>query len=347
MSNKPRVEFFPSWGKIGEDLGAMLRCEMGWNEHTTEAFMAHSFSTLWLTMSPDPNQGMCIPALGGKASCVKELHVVGGGNIDGLEQFIGVHSITVAPFPKNGIQFSRYPNLTRVAACWDKKFSKDLFSCKNIIDVNFDGGFPDEDCGRLNTLPELLRVGFTGGSLRSLSGLEACKKLNSISLQLVRGIHDLSNISEFIDLRGLYLTNLPNLKSDFSLKKNENLRDVWFDSLPGVDGVFGFNGFPYVENIYVVKCPGVKVDLSGLKNAKNLQKLWTTEDCINMNLDDIFSCKKLKVFQCREAGDLLGRDDDLVGLAEKQGGKITKIVRNGPKKSRWIRIYFDAPDSVN
>lgn len=338
-AEQPAWTFLPAWGMAGGVANPLLRCESGWDDNSSKAFQQHEFASLWLTFRSD--QSMHIPALGPKALCIKQLYMVGSGTVSGLAQFKNVERLSISIFPKNGIDFDMFPKLQHLTSIWDKKYIESIFSCSRLNGLDIDEGYADEDCHRYGALPGLTNMGVTGGRIRSLQGLENCRHLASLGIAYARNFTDLGDLTRFGKLAALSLANLPKLQSTVEWGALKSLRDVNFLNLPGPIGTIDFTGLKLMEEIYVVKCPDAVLDLSGISEMHNLRKLWSTAPHIKLNVDAMFSLRKLELCGLNASDGLAASDEDLLGLAAIHHRKVSKIDRIGRKKNQHIHIFFD------
>ena len=331
----PRSSFNPVWGS---GSFALFKCEYGCNEEATQTFLANDFECVWL--QAQRNQNITIPALGEKARRVKFLFVVGSGTITGLEQFRELESISITSFPKNGIDFDAFGKLKRVSMDWDKKFIDSVFACKNIRELNIEGGYPEVDCQRYGALPQLTDVGFTHGRLENLNGLEACTHLEGLALAGCRNFSSLGDLTRFKHLQTLSLHGLPKLQWDGKLCELTGLTFLHLQSLPTLRSVIFLNGLCALEEISVLQCPDATVDLSAINTMPNLRKVHLNKPHAHLNLDDLFSRRRLEMVFLEELDELAESDDALVARAEQHGRRISTLERLGPKKSRAVFIEF-------
>jgi hypothetical protein len=335
----PQVKFVPKSDNKYRKIDSALVCTNGWDEKTTQAFLSNDFEELHLWMRP--NLRMDIPLLGEKALCVKSLSTHRSGIITGLDQFQEIGRIHIDSIPQNGINFGGFEKLRHISTTWDKKLSNDVFKCRILHELDVYEGFSDEDCQKYRLLPQLTHVGFTQGRLKNLKGLEACPDLESLRLVMVRGLVDLLDLAQFKNLRSLTLDSLPRLKWTVELTDLKELRTLHLEKLPALQGTISLSGLTFLEDICIVESPNAIVDLSAISDMPNLRKLWLNKPHINLDLDALFSRKFIKLFQCKELGDLAESDETLIKRAEQHGRNITQITRPGPKKSRAVTIFFD------
>ena len=332
-----QVELVHRFSENGPKRPTLL-CKRCWDENTTQAFLSNTFEDMQLS----PCDGrLDIPPLGNKALSVKALVIDGPGVVTGLEQFRALENLYIDSFPENGIDFKAFDKLQHISTDWDKRFIKDIFAYKNLQGLDVYEGFPDEDCLRYSVLPNLTYVGFTQGRIKSLNGLEACPNLESIGLAMSRNFSDLGDLTQFKNFHILTLISLPKLNWNVELTALKKLRTIHLQSLPTLEGVVGFTGLTSMEEISILECKRVIVDLSAIGQMPNLRKLHLNIPHVNLDLNALFSRKFIKIFQCKELGDLAESDVALIKRAEQHGRKITQISRPGPKKSRFVTVFFD------
>ena len=340
-AEKPSFTYLPLWGKIGELTHPLLRCESGWDDESTAAFLQHEFNSLWLTFRTD--QAMHIPALGPKALCVKWLFMVGSGTVTGLEQFTNVELLSVSLFPRGGIDFQLFPKLRQLSTAWDKKYIDTVFTCRQLKELDIEEGYADEDCRRYHALPELSNVGFTGGRLRTLKGLEHCPQLETLGIAYARNFTELGDLPQLGKLTMLVLGNLPKLQPNLNWRAMPALRNINLLSLPTLTGMIEFAERTLMEEIYVVKCPGLTLDLAGIGGLRHLRKLWTDAPHIHLSLEALFSLPQLELCGFHADDSPANSDQALHALAAAHLRKISSIERAGPKKKRHLRIRFAKP----
>lgn len=143
---------------------------------------------------------------------------------------------------------------------------------------------------------------------------------------------DLSDLTKFKNLSVLSLVNLPKLEWEIAVSSKRTLRCLNLENLPTLHGKIELTGLSYLEDIKIVNCSNVTVDLSSISEMLNLQKLWLNVPHINLDLHALFSMQHLKMIGLLST-DELSTDDDLLRLASQYGRKIIDIERVGQKKT--------------
>jgi hypothetical protein len=194
--------------------------------------------------------------------------------------------------------------------------AQSIFASKTLSAVSI-AHYSEQDCSSFRSLPQLMGVSFTQGALKSLQGLETCKKLESLGLAYLRNFADLGALGRFPRLRRLHLENLPKLKAAIDV-----------------------SGLTHLEFIYVVASSDVTVSLAGIGSMANLDRLWLNVLHERLDLDDLFALTRVRLVGLRQIADLTASDAELRERAALHGRNLVKIDRVGPKKNRQVQMTF-------
>jgi hypothetical protein len=337
-----RVAYFPKFG-LHQAARPLLKGQCAWDNTSTLAFHSNEFEDLMFCVLP--HQSINIPDLGEKARTIKRLFLSGVGTISGIEQFENVEDIRLDNFPKNGIDFKAFRKLRHLHTDeWKKTFEGAIFSLSELRSLGING-FSGEYCGLYRSLPNLRYAGFDRGRLKSLDGLAACAELESIVLGDLRNFTDLGDLRSFKNISSLSLHSLPKLDWDMTLSGATTLQTLSLASLKSLRGILQLDGLTDLEDIRVTDCPNVEVNLSAIRDMGNLRKLLLNVPHVSLSLDDLFSQRNLEFFSVSISDELLSaQDEDLFELAKRNDRVISSVQRVGPKKSRFIQVFFTVAD---
>lgn len=264
-----------------------LVCRHGWGDETTHAFETEDFEQLQLWGTVD--EAFRIPKLSEKAGKVSRLRLAACGEVHGLEQFAGVRRLSIDPCPpRNGIKLGDFCELKTLSVEWRKSLDKEIFACHDLreLDVN---GYPGKNLSALQSLVQLRTFGMGGGSVNSLTGIEACGEIEIVGVAYARALVDVEALYLLNNLRNLILQNAPKLNTEIQIAR-----------------------LPSLRSIYVVSAP-ITLDLSGVSRVGSIEEIFIDVPDQGLDPEELMGIRSL-----RRVGLLMGERPWLEELALKQ-----------------------------
>lgn len=318
--------------------------EFGWTESTTDAFRKAELPNI--RFRGLTGQRIEVSPLGAISQGIRALYLSSAGYLGGVRQFDRTRRLVIDQYPENGVEFGGFPELEVIYTAWNRRFSKAIFQVSNLRKLSVEDAFPEEDCRHFSVFPELRRLSFTAGLLKTPDGLEACTKLEHIELVRCAHLTGLGDLRAFSNLSSLSLERLPNLHWHTPLCSLRNLKRLRFKEIPGLCQKLDLVGLSRLESVSVINCRNASVDLGGLGEMPNLKSLWLNVPHSNLSLDALFTKPALKNVGFLERDELSLPDERLKRMAWARGKRIRTIQRTGQGRSRQIQIVF-ADDPVS
>lgn len=235
-----------------------------------------------------------------KVNAVHGLKVIGPFiSLDGISKFgkkLNYLSIGGAN-SKDAIDFNELQELEVLYFDWKK--SRDNFRlCKNLKKIAI-GSIPVEDLTFLNNFPKLEYVRVGTPKLKSINGIQALKKIQTLSLHTCKNLENIDSIdNSTIEHFEMYYCN--NVKDLAPLSKCYNIKTIDFECCKGF------------------------TDISPLSSLKNLRKLCLAE-CGDIN--SLLPLKDLPEFNTLYAPGAVKILDKKIEFLVKKGVEIALMKR--------------------
>ncbi|WP_345764681.1 hypothetical protein [Diaminobutyricibacter sp. McL0608] len=126
------------------------------------------------------------------------------------------------------------------------------------------------DLSIVSNLVNLREFELALGGTQNLTGLETLPKLSKLYIWRVRGLTDLSIVSELKHLERLTISNLPHVAAIPDLSRLDQLEDVAFAALPLVTAIPDLSRPPHLKSFHLGDMRGIK-DLRPLLSAPELE----------------------------------------------------------------------------
>jgi hypothetical protein len=274
---------------------------------------SHTFEQL--VLKGGEAQDFKLPNLG-SFSLVDNLVLDCGGRLQGTNSFTEVTKLSIKQVPQNGLDLASFPKAIQLSFEWEKGLDEQICGLSSLKEFSVTG-LKTKGCEYFSRMNKLEGLYVTQGSLASLEGIEQHSKLKKLAL--------------------LYLRKLESIES---VKKLKKLQELYFGNLPKVTGNINIKQFTSLEK-FESHSTKLIVDLSDIKNLKNLKMIAVTDECVNLNVQELFSLHNLYAVSlpvsCGERED----EKYLTTLAAENRMKVKSLQYVGPKKNRKIQIIFD------
>jgi hypothetical protein len=292
-----------------------LRCRGGWSEKATSEFLSGEFESLELEC--DADQSIEIPPLGSAAELLEMAELRVAGRQVGLEQIESLRTIDLPlGLPANGLPLSSFPRLRSLTINCDNQ-THDLLAGRESLEGLGLVGWRDEDARLLSQFRELRELTLTQGRIRTLQGLEALENLQTLNLAYLRGFADLSSVCCLRNLASLDIENAPRLAGTLSIA-----------------------AFSSLKSLRVVSTP-ISVDLGGLKQHGQLQKLWLNGECNNLSWPDLLALPEIRIVAIPVGESGAALVDDIERLVASHGRSIRKLDMIGPRRAQVCQLVLE------
>ena len=306
IDTKPEVRLMP------ELFSNLIKCEchFGWDNGTTIVFKQNHFNHL--VLSGGENQNFIIPNLGEDAKKVSILWLSALGMVKGLDQFYNnVNILDITTVPENSIDINKFINLQSLSLEWDKKIEKKINSIKTLDNL-FIRYYKYKDISKLQCIKQINKLSFSQGSVSNIEGVNL--SLKSLDLSYLRNYSDVDTINKLTKLTWL---SCHNSKKAIGIINLGSFKNLVFVSFVDTNCIF---------------------DLKNINKLKNLEKIWSNGEHINLKWKELILLPKLKLVGLFDNGIT---DEEIKAIAKKANKKIERLFRAGKKKKPHIQITFE------
>ncbi len=311
MTNDARFWFRYPYGLGGARNPDCFCVKDGWPIDAEIAFESGIFNTFVVQVFTGLDTS--IPLLGPGALEVRRLELQSNGRIDGLAQFKNVDTIHQDFIPKNGLDLAIFPRLRKLICAYEKGM-EGIFLNQYLEELHLED-YLERDCQNFRSMGNLQLVAFGGGKLKSLQGLEKCKKLSNVIISSARYLESLSELQNVGSLSSLSLSGLPKLQA-LNLSQLKNLEVL------------------ELENLRLI------VDLSSIGNLQKLKKIKLSKVAYSgLKLDDLMSIEKLEYLSLPVSEEI--NQDILQMSAQRQKRLVKGIETCGAGKGKYTSILLE------
>jgi hypothetical protein len=238
----------------------------------------------------------------------------------GLDALTQLESLIIMGDIGKDLDLRWFPHLKNVE--FEESFpsyAKTLFHCQSLEQIRIHR-YDQTDCVAFGQLQNLRKIDLRQGGLRSLNGLSACAKLESISLTHLRNFTDVSEI-----------------------ERMPNLRDVHFDDcLPKLTDISAVIAKTDLTSLIVMGLPITMKDISWLQNFNGLQLLRLHFSVDHIDWHALFTSSSLqKVVVCSSKPSNI-TDGEIRAIALEHKLVVSRVSVMGTKKSPGWFIEFAA-----
>lgn len=133
------------------------------------------------------------------------------------------------------VDLRAWPLIEELSVTWHRKFSG-LSAAPNLTDFRI-WSWKDRDLQRLSEAPQLRSLEIIGGSLRTLSGIEHCKKLEKLSLAYVSKVEDFEALSRLGSLHSLEIWACKRFNQVEPIAHLRSLRTLRLDNTGAIESL--------------------------------------------------------------------------------------------------------------
>ncbi len=191
-----------------------------------------------------------------------------------LEKFPVLEEVLSLCEEKPKIDLAALHGLKRLDLVWNKKYRPDSLRNLPLTELQITS-WNQSDVGTLSGILALESILLTGGSLRSLDGIEGLPNLQSLDIRSMRKLEDIDACRRAPVLSGVSFCNLPALASIAALGQMQGLRAISLETLSAIkdiDPVFTGLARTGIRLVDVGKNFSVgHLDLSGCPNLEWLK----------------------------------------------------------------------------
>ncbi|HET7420394.1 MAG TPA: hypothetical protein VFL27_08435 [Candidatus Dormibacteraeota bacterium] len=138
-------------------------------------------------------------------------------------------------------------------------------------------------------LPKLEWLDYRGGSGDTADVVRGCSGLRFLWINQVRGLHDLTALSDLRSLELLVLYGLPQVKAIPSLSRAANLRRAEIGSMKGLAGLGGLLDAPHLEELVLMNRVSVADgDASRVAAHPSIRAFWWSGDDVPVKTSEEF-----------------------------------------------------------
>lgn len=182
---------------------------------------------------------------------LRRLHVLNRTqkSLERLNKLANLNVLTIDSDRPVDVDVAAWPRLRELAFEWRGNFTN--LGCADDLEVLRVGKWKDRDCELISAAGSLKALEIVGGAARSLSGIEKCvslrtltlinltrledfsalglcRQLQTLRIDTCKKLHNLDVISSLANLEALYLDNLGDIASLTPLTANKKLKVLQF-----------------------------------------------------------------------------------------------------------------------